>query len=292
MRRIVPHTPTLDGMTNPKDPWGQRPGEAPTEHLGPPGAFGQGDYPPTEQYDPWSAPPATGATREIPAMDSQWGAYEPGGQWQGQQQPQWTGDSWAGVPGQQPVVPGQPGAPGQPPPGAHPPDHYTPPGQQPPKRNTGLWIALGLGVLGLVGVIGIAAGLVLGGGGDSADSAAAGSTGTTHTLPFQVAPSGIPQSPGMSSPGLPGLSELGLDELGATVGTITANDGGTLTVSTVTGGDVTVRTDAATQVISLSVLHAADLPVGEMVMVQGETGADGTIQARIIVSTALPGGGR
>ncbi|WP_040799547.1 DUF5666 domain-containing protein [Nocardia higoensis] len=268
-------------MTNPKDPWGQRPGDAPTEHLGPPGAFGHGEYPPTEQYDPWSTPPSAGTTREIPPLDSQWGAYEPGGRWQGDQQ--WAGGTWAGAPGQQPGMPG-------PPPGANPPpDQYVPPGQGPHKRNTGLWIALGLGVIALVGVVGVAAGLLLGGG-EETDTTAAGSTGTTHTLPFQAAPSTTGQLPGLS--GLPGLPELGLEELGATVGTITANDGGTLTIATMTGGDVTVRTDAATQVISLSVLHAADLPVGEMVVVQGEKGSDGTIQARIIVSTALPGGGR
>jgi len=270
-------------MTNPKDPWGQRPGDAPTEHLGPPGAFGHGEYPPTEQYGPWSTPPSDGATREIPALDGQWGAYEPGGQWQGQQQ-QWSENPWAGVPGQ------QPGVPGQQPPGASPPDHSVPPGQEPPKRNTGLWVALGLGVLALVGVVGIGAGLMLGGD-DETGTTAAGSTSTTHTLPFQAAPSTTPL-PGLSSPGVPGLPDLGLEELGATVGTITANDGGTLTISTMTGGDVTVRTDDATQVISLSVLRAADLPVGEMVVVQGEAGTDGTIQARIIVSTALPGGGR
>ncbi|WP_067852275.1 hypothetical protein [Nocardia shimofusensis] len=265
-------------MTNPKDPWGQRPGDAPTEHLGPPGAFGHGEYPPTEQYDPWSTPPPAGATREIPALDAQWGAYEPGGQWQGEQQQQWAGAPWTGAPGQQP-------------PGANPPPgHSPPPGPEPHKRNTGLWIALGLGVLALVGVVGIGAGLMLGGE-DDTDTSAAGSTSTTYTLPFQATPS-TPALPGLSNPGVPGLPDLGLEELGATVGTITANDGGILTISTMTGGEVTVRTDDATQVISLSVLRAADLPVGEMVVVQGETGTDGTIQARIIVSTALPGGGR
>lgn len=275
-------------MTNPKDPWGQRPGDAPTEHLGSPGASGHGEYPGTEQYDPWSTPPA-GATREIPALDSQWGAYEPGGQWQGEQQ-QWAGaqqQQWAGVPG-------QPGMPSQQPPGAIPPADYVPPGQQPHKGNTGLWIALGLGVLALVGVVGVGAGLMFGGSGDTdTDTAAAGGTSTTYTLPFQAAPS-TTMPPGSSGPGglPPGLPDLGLEELGATVGTITANDGGILTISTMTGGEVTVRTDDATQVISLSVLRAADLPVGEMVVVQGETGTDGTIQARIIVSTALPGGGR
>ncbi|WP_280506160.1 DUF5666 domain-containing protein [Nocardia farcinica] len=274
-------------MTNPKDPWGQRPGDAPTEHLGPPGAAGYGEYPPTEQYDPWSAPPSSEATREIPPLDHQWGAYEPAGGWQGEQQR----GAWAGAPGQQPGMPYQPGPPGQQPPGVLPPDHYVPPGQGPRKSNTGLWIALGLGVVALIGVVGVAAGLVLGGGDDEADTTAAGSsTATTHTLPFQAAPSTTAPLPGLS--GLPGLPELGIEELGATVGTITANDGGTLTIATMTGGDVVVRTDAATQVISLSVLRAADLPVGEMVVVQGEKGSDGTIQARIIVSTALPGGGR
>ncbi|WP_228831580.1 acyltransferase family protein [Nocardia elegans] len=134
-----------------------------------------------------------------------------------------------------------------------------------------------------------AAGMLLGG--DDEDTAAAG-TSTTHTLPFPTAgPSTTRELPGLPVPsGLPGLPEM--DGLGATMGTITANDGGTLTLSTVAGGTVTVRTDASTQVISLSGVTPGDLPVGDMVMVQGDKGQDGSITAKIIISTALPGGGR
>ncbi|WP_255219315.1 DUF5666 domain-containing protein [Nocardia tenerifensis] len=89
---------------------------------------------------------------------------------------------------------------------------------------------------------------------------------------------------------MPGLG--GIDNLGATMGTITANDGGTLTVSTLLGAAATVRTDANTQVISMSGTKVSDLPVGDIVLIQGEKGADGTIQAKVIISTALPGGGR
>ncbi len=277
VRRIASRAPSLGGMTNPKDPWGQRPEDAPTEHLGPPG-YGQQyqhggvEYPPTEHYDPWSAPPPPNATREFPPMDTQWGAYESGAQPAGQ----WTGNQWVGAPGQQP-------------PGQQPPGGQFPPQQEPPKRNTGLWIALGLGVVALVAVVGVAAGMLLGG--DDEDAAAAG-TSTTHTLPFPTAgPSTTGELPGLPVPsGLPGLPEM--DGLGATMGTITANDGGTLTLSTVAGGTVTVRTDASTQVISLSGVTPGDLPVGDMVMVQGDKGQDGSITAKIIISTALPGGGR
>jgi hypothetical protein len=76
------------------------------------------------------------------------------------------------------------------------------------------------------------------------------------------------------------------------VGTITANDGGTLTVSSVMGNTITVRTDASTQVIALSGTAVSDLAPGELVMIQGDKGPDGSIQAKIIIGTSLPGGGR
>ncbi|WP_431968094.1 DUF5666 domain-containing protein [Nocardia sp. bgisy134] len=263
-------------MTNPKDPWGQRPEDAPTEHLGPPGASGydpSGDttrYPSTEQFE-WGPPPAN-ATKQLPPMESQWGAYESG---YGQQYP---GQQYPGPP--DPHHAAMP--PGAAPPGGPPTD------QQPPKRNTGLWIALVLGVVALVAVAGVVAGLVLGGR-DSSTTTAGGNT--TANFPTGGAFPTQNPSPRQPSPsGLPGLP--GLDGIGATMGTISANDGGQLTIDTVSGNTVAVRTDELTQVISLSGAKPADLPVGDMVMVQGDKGPDGSIRAKIIISTALPGGGR
>ncbi|WP_433660309.1 DUF5666 domain-containing protein [Nocardia sp. CA-128927] len=263
-------------MTNPNDPWGQRPEDAPTEHLaGKSGfeqplhtteysaAYGSGApsaYPATEQFEPWSPPPPN-ATREFPPHDNQWGAYE-----------STYGDQWSGFapPPSDAVLPGA----GMPPP------------EQPPRRNTGLWIALGLGVIALVAVVGVIAGVVFANKDSSSTSAASTSAFPTASRPLPGTPRGTPSG----VPGAPGLG--GIDNLGATMGTITTNDGGTLTVSTLLGSTVTVRTDANTQVISMSGTKVSDLPVGDIVLIQGDKGADGSIQARVIISTALPGGGR
>ncbi|MEU6830895.1 DUF5666 domain-containing protein [Nocardia beijingensis] len=264
-------------MTNPNDPWGQRPEDAPTEHLGPPGKSGYGgpahtteypdaygtgapsEYPPTEHYGAWG-PPGANATREFPAYDSQWAAYPD-------------------------TVPGAAGPPG----GAMPPG-AAPPGPPPPRRNTGLWIALGIGVVLLIGAIGVVAGVLLGSGDSgSADTAAAASTTRVTTRPSPGTRTAQPTPPS-GLPSVPGLGDV--DGLGATMGTITANDGGTLTVSSVMGNTITVRTDANTQVIALSGTKVSDLATGELVLIQGDKAADGSIQAKVIIGTSLPGGGR
>ncbi|QBS41912.1 DUF5666 domain-containing protein [Nocardia sp. CS682] len=270
-------------MTNPNDPWGQRPEDAPTEHLaGKSGfeqpqhttdyseAYGSGApsaYPATEQFEPWSAPPPN-ATRAFPPHDNQWGAYE-----------NTYGDQWSGAA----PPPGGPVPPGY---GMQPSDQLPP---EPPRRNTGLWIALGLGVIALVAVVGVVAGVVLAGKDSGSDTAASTSAFPTANRPTpgtprsgQPAPSGIPSVPGLGN----------IDDLGATMGTITANDGGTLTVSTLLGSTVSVRTDANTQVISMSGTKVSDLPTGDIVLIQGEKAADGSIHAKVIISTALPGGVR
>ncbi|MGO4613828.1 DUF5666 domain-containing protein [Nocardia sp. 2YAB30] len=263
-------------MTNPNDPWGQRPEDAPTEHLGPPGKSGYGEpmhtteytdaygtgapseYPATEQYGSWAVP-GPNATRELPPYDPQWAAYQGS-----------YGDRMAGS--------------------AMPPGAGQPPEQpQPPRRNTGLWIALAIGVVLLIGAVGVVAGVLLGGNGSSStDSAGASSVLTTS----RSAPGTRTARPNPPSgiPSVPGLGDV--EGLGATMGTITANNGGTLTVSTLLGDTVTVRTDAKTQVISLSGTKVSDLPNGEIVLIQGDKSADGSIQAKVIVSTSLPGGGR
>ncbi|MGK8554173.1 DUF5666 domain-containing protein [Nocardia gipuzkoensis] len=262
-------------MTNPNDPWGQRPEDAPTEHLGPPGKSGSGEpahtaeyteaygvgapsqYPPTEQYGAWASP-GPNATREFPSYDAQWAAYQGGGD-----------NRWAGT---------------TMPPGGAPPEQ-----PRPPRRNTGLWIALGLGVVLLIGAVGVVAGMLLGGSDSGSTDTAAISSAPVTTRSVPGTRTGAPTPPS-GLPGVPGLGDV--DGLGATMGTITANDGGTLTVSTVLGGTITVRTDADTQVISLSGTKVSDLPTGELVLIQGDKAADGSIQAKVIIGTSLPGGER
>ncbi|MFI6171518.1 DUF5666 domain-containing protein [Nocardia sp. NPDC051052] len=263
-------------MTNPNDPWGQRPDDAPTEHLGGKSGFEQplhtteyseaygpgapSAYPATEQLGSWTPPPPN-ATREFPPHDNQWGAYES----------TYGGGQWAGA---------------APPTDQVPPGSGMPPPQPPRRRNTGLLIALGLGIVALVAVAGIIGGVLLGNKDSSSTSAASTSAFPTASRPNPGSPRATPSG----VPGVPGLG--GIDNLGATMGTINTNDGGTLTISTLLGATVTVRTDANTQVISMSGTKVSDLPVGDIVLIQGDKGADGSIQAKVIISTALPGGGR
>ncbi|MFR9750578.1 DUF5666 domain-containing protein [Nocardia sp. 004] len=273
-------------MTNPNDPWGQRQADAPTEHLGPAVDSGRGDparptgypeysegsganpseyppaYAPTEQYGVW-APPGANATRELPPYEAQWGSY-PDSTYQDKGGGQWA--NTAALPGNAPQPPAPP----------------------PPRRNTGLWIVLGLAVVLLVGAVGVAAGVMLGGdrSGSTSTMATSSAPATVESIPRDrtdqpIPPSGLPEVPGFG----------GIDGLGAVVGTITVNDNGTLSVRTVLGDTVTVRTDANTRVISLSSETVADLPTGELVMIEGDKASDGSLRARVIIGTSLPGGG-
>ncbi|MFD9547004.1 DUF5666 domain-containing protein [Nocardia salmonicida] len=260
-------------MTNPNDPWGQRPEDSPTERLGSPGSDSTTPYK-GNSFDEWGQP--SNPTQALPPHDAQWGPYE------------------SGYPAAQP--PPQQAPPGYdqgytagPPPG-YPPRPQDGDQEEPPKRHTGLWIALGLGVLALIAVGGVLAGLVLSGNGSNDNTASA----PTSTQPFapptlkQTTPGAPPSTSGL--PGLPGLG--GGEDLGASMGSITANTGTEITMSTLGGSDVRVLIDDATQVISLTSTKASELPVGDMVMVQGDKNPDGSIHAKIIISTALPGGPR
>lgn len=265
-------------MSSPNDPWGQRPGDSPTERLGAPGEEQTKPYG-GDSFDQWGQP--SNPTRALPPHDAQWGGYESGG---------YPGDQPLAQPAHQPGYPAQPqyGAPRYPgPPGGAPPG-----GPQPerPRRNTGLWIALGLGVVALVAVVGVLAGLVFAGGGSDEDTTAAGVTTTQATRPPATTPRTTSPTDTSGIPGFPGLP--GTADTGATMGTISANTGTTITLDTLNGKTLTVQIDAATQVISLSSTTAAELPVGDMVMVQGDKNPDGSIHAKIIISTALPGGPR
>ncbi|MFI6871362.1 DUF5666 domain-containing protein [Nocardia sp. NPDC050406] len=298
-------------MTNPNDPWSRRPEsgsvDGPTEKVspssgragdnpefgggyGPTESFGQaGGHEPTTAYDYFAQQPGPDATRVMPPHDEQWGGYEsgaPGGYpptasyTSGYQAPQ----GYQGAPGYQ-------SGPGGPvPPGGYPPGHQGQPGPQGPKRKTGVWIALGLGALALVAVAGVLVGSLLADR-DSSDTASATSTTSSAQVQIPSFPSGTAEQPLPSGiPTIPGLGDI--DALGATMGTIASNDGSTLTVSTLSGGTVTVRTNDQTQVISLASTTVKDLPVGEVVMIQGDKASDGSVTAKIIISTAVPSGPR
>lgn len=303
-------------MTNPSDPWARRPDgdpvDGPTEKVTP----GQGPAGHTpEPGDPHGATeyfgqqPGPDDTRIIPPHDAGWGQYEPGSgygptatyQPGGEYPPTASYQSGTEYPptatyqagGYAPS--GSYGAAGYPGGAPGTPGGYQPPGfpQQPsppkPPRKTGLWIGLGIGAFVLVAVAGVLAGALLANK-DSSDSAASSSTTRTTAFAFPSLPNTSSQPLPSGVPEIPGLGDI--DSLGANMGTIASNDGTTLTMTTLSGTTVTVHTDERTQVISLGSTKVADLPVGEMVMVQGDKASDGSVQAKIIISTSLPGGTR
>ncbi|WP_245722106.1 hypothetical protein [Nocardia crassostreae] len=268
-------------MTNPSDPWSRRPDphpvDGPTEkvdRVGEPGGHtsepGEA-YGPTEYYsaptDYFAQPPGPDATRVMPPPDAGWGAYESGGGYaqtssyetQYAQPGAYAPPGAAGYPG----APGYPGGPGGP--GGYQPGYPPPSGPQPPKRNKSMWVVVGVAAFVLVALGGVIAGVLLANKDSSSDTASSGRTSTTNpllvpSLPGTTGgqlPSGIPQIPGFGD----------IEGLGADMGTIASNDGKTLTMTTLAGDTVTVKTDADTQVISLTTTTVADLKVGEMVMV-------------------------
>ncbi|PPJ32642.1 hypothetical protein C5E45_21465 [Nocardia nova] len=293
-------------MTNPSDPWAQRPDspDTPTEKLGASGrhpddgathtteyseAYGQSPEPyestrpyghpgPYEHTAPYEFPshpeyqgryfeqaPGPNATRELPPYDSQWGGYESGYSEPGEYPP--YGSGAPGGTGPQGAV-GPTGLPVEP----------------PRRRRTGLWIALTAAVFVLVVLGGIAAGLLLAGNDSSSSDAAA--TGRPAPTRVPVVP---PNPSGGAQPSLPQLPGLGdIDGLGATMGTVNSNDGTTIMLQSLLGNSVTVHTDAQTQVISMGSGKVSDLKEGDMVVVQGDKNPDGSIKAKIIISTQLP----
>lgn len=272
-------------MTNPSDPWAQRPDspDAPAEQVGVPGRPGDAhvhtsEYSdayaygvaPTEPYQYFGQSPGPNATRELPPYDTQWGAYESGYGAPGGYEQQWNSPGGGG-----PVGPGGP---------------YGPTGlpvEPPRRRRTGLWIGLTLGIFALVVLGGIAVGLVLAGNDSTSSSSASGTTTRVPTTRVPIIP---PRGPGGSQPTAPPLPGLGdINNLGATMGTIRSNDGSTLVIDSLLGASVTVHTDSKTQVITSTSAKVADLHPGDMVVVQGDKSPDGSILAKIIISTALTG---
>jgi hypothetical protein len=154
------------------------------------------------------------------------------------------------------------------------------PADQPPpqQRGTGTLVGIGVGIgLLLAAAVGVGALLIGRHHGDDTSAASAPSTDTSsYAEPAPAEPS--PESP------LP-APHAGT---GATIGSITANDGSTLSVRGMLGAGVdTVHTDAQTRVVSLNGSKVSDLKIGDMVIVQGETAADGSITARLIISTSF-----
>lgn len=266
-------------MTNPNDPWARRP-DAATEHLDQPGnsateplhvddhseAYGQPTtaYPGNDVFETWPSGP--NPTRELPGYEN-WGGYgvDPG--YGGYDE---YGQQWKQVSGQ---------------PGYY--DEYLEEGPEPPRRNTGLLIALTLAVALLVGVGGILTGLLFSGN----DSSTTAGEGTTSTIPTRArVPGPMPSEPSVPQPGGPNREEPGggLGGTGVTMGTITTNDGATLTLSGLSGSDVTVHTDPQTQVVSIAGARVEDLPTGDLVLVQGDQTSDGAIQAQMIISATMP----
>ncbi|WP_328389190.1 DUF5666 domain-containing protein [Nocardia sp. NBC_00416] len=255
-------------MTNPNDPWARRPDDDPTQHLGQPGesateklstgggpaGYGESTtaYPGNDPYGGWG--PGPNPTREMPTYQSQ--PYD--NQW---------------------------GAYGQYPPGG-PPEPPRPP------RKTGMWVGIAAAAIVLIGLAGIAAGLLFGG--DDSQPTASDTKTTSRTLGREVPTAPGDSGPALPSlPGLPDMPDTGDPEAGGTtMGTISTNSGGTLTLSTLAGKEVTVHTTPSTQVISLAGTTVEALPTGDLVIVQGQKSSDGSIQAEVIISTALEGGGR
>ena len=251
-----------------------RPTDDPTRQIGPVGAPEQ----PTEQYytaDPYQAygSPPPNPTQAFPTYDPQY-------------------DPQAMPPGATQAYPTYYGAGGYPPPGPPPSGEIPPLGDAPdpkPGRKIGVWAAVGAGVVLLA--LGLTVGLMLSGGSSDTPTATAPTTSRPVAPPTtSKAPSGETTVPNTTSPldSIPGgVGEL-IGKVGTAMGTISANDGGTLTLDGLGGSTVTVFTTPDTTLVSLTARTIADLKPGESVLVQGDAVENGTITAKLIIGTTLP----
>lgn len=240
---------TLEAMTEPTDPWSVRPGQG-GEH---PGVESYApDVHPTEHVEYTADPTVAYGTPPTPTMA--YPTYE-------SLREQQLRDQYAGAqPGYTQVVP------------------------QPPRRSPGMMLGIGVGVgLLLAAVVGVGI-MVLGSRGDSSNSAA------SDTSSFAEPPQGLPSSaPTTEPPRTSSHVPLGGVDAGGVMGSVESNDGSTLTVrSLLAGSTATVHTTPQTQVVSMnSGARVADLKVGDMIIVQGQKSGDGSITARLIISTSL-----
>ncbi|WP_433607282.1 DUF5666 domain-containing protein [Prescottella agglutinans] len=259
-----------------------RPVDGPTEQIPPAAASNQ----PTEQYytaDPYQAygSPPPNPTQAFPTYDPR---FDPQAT---PANPTQAYPTYYGAGGYPPPAGGYP-PPGQPPIGEAPAIEDTP--EHKPARKVGLWAAAAAGILLLA--LGLIVGFMLNSGGpDNATTATAPSTRTaapavpprTSAPPSQTAPDAT--SPLESIPG--GVGDL-IGKAGTAMGTITTNDGGTLTLDALGGSTITVHTTPDTSLISLTARSVADLKPGESVLVQGDKVENGTVTAKLIIGTSLP----
>ncbi|ELB86047.1 hypothetical protein Rwratislav_47070 [Rhodococcus wratislaviensis IFP 2016] len=276
------------GDEDPTQAWSRR--DQPTEHLGSPeqrtehmgpagtpteqfytsdptAAYGRNQPNPTQayptydpRYDPQAPPP--NATQAYPTYDAQQyqGGY-PTGQYPNAQYP--------GSQYQAPV--------------AESPEEKKP-------RRIGTWIAATAAALLLIAVIGFGVALLTSAPNNSSSTTAAGPT--TSRPPATAPPKTTTPPPSTTSESpldqLPGGIGEAIGAAGAAFGTISANDGSTLTLDALGGSQLTVQTNAQTNVIALDGTTVADLKPGFTVMVQGTKVENGTMMAETIISTELP----
>lgn len=190
---------------------------------------------------------------------------------------------------------GQPGAGYGQPPYAGPPGYSQPGyGGQPsmtpdPRRQVPLLgrvpgalvaaAAVGLLVVGVAGGFGLAR---------ATDSSPTTTAASTTQLGSGTAPGGTGTAPGGT--GTQGGTGTGGQRGGSTIGTISAVDGASFTVQTPAGQDVTIVTDASTQVEAAGGTTVDVLAVGDVVMVRGTRATDGSVTATLVVQGRLSGG--
>ncbi|MDV6233762.1 DUF5666 domain-containing protein [Rhodococcus cercidiphylli] len=256
-----------------QDPTQQNPAQQnPDPQAYPPG------YQPTQAFPPYD-PEQQAAANQAYGQTQQYGQGYGTGQYG---QPQQYGNTQQFGHTQQF---GQPPEYGAPPPGNDP--NAADSGSKGPRP----WVLalIGLVVLAIVVVFGIS---FLSGGSDESTTASAPSTSirpptsSAPTTTPQPTESGTATTPELIPGGIPEI----LGQLGSSVGTISANDGSTLTLDGLDGAPVTVQTTPQTQIISLSGSDLASLAVGAFVVVQGEAVEDGTIRANVIIETPSLGG--
>jgi len=258
-----------------------RPSDGPTQQIGPVGTPTPDQ--PTEQY--YTADPYQAYGTQAPEPTQAYPTYDP------------RYDPQAVPPNATQAYPTYYGT------GGYPPGGYPPPGQPPtgevpplengaggkPGRKVGLWAAAGAGVVLLA--LGLIVGLMLSGKSDESDPASALSPRTSAPAvpPRAGAPAPTPESD-TTSPfeNLPGGIGDVIGNAGTAMGTITANDGGTLTLDGLGGTTITVKTTPDTSLISLTANSIAELKPGESVLVQGDKVKDGTLTAKLIIGTTLP----
>ncbi|MGF0311520.1 DUF5666 domain-containing protein [Rhodococcus sp. IEGM1428] len=261
--------------------------------------------PAQQDQDPQAYPPGYQPTQALPPYDpdQQAAANQAYGQTQQYGQPQYGQTQQYGQPqyGQTQQYGQPPGYEtqqfGQPQQYGQPQQFGGPPAEEPAAADSGgkgprPWVLalIGLVVLAIVVVFGIS--YLSGGSDDSNTTAAAPSTSirpspsSTPTTTPRPTESGATTTPELIPGGIPEI----LGQLGSSVGTISANDGSSLTIDGLDGAPVTVQTTPQTQIISLSGTTLASLKVGAFVVVQGESVEDGTIRANVIIETPNLGG--